>query len=62
MLRVGIENGKLFLTADFLARDALDGRLQQSSRRATSRKDQRFEPIDDLVAVLDLHAALAVAI
>jgi hypothetical protein len=60
MLRVGIENGKLFLTADFLARDALDGRLQLSPRRATSRKDQRFEPIDDLVAVLDLHAAAAV--
>ena len=60
MLRVGIQNGKLFLTADFMARDALDGRFPLSPRRATPRKDQRFEPIDDLVAALDLHAAAAV--
>lgn len=62
MLRVGIENGKLFLTADFLARDALDGRLQLSPRRVTPRKDQRFEPIDDLVAALDHHAATVVIV
>jgi hypothetical protein len=62
MLRVGIENGRLTLTAEFLARDSLDGRLHMPPRRATFRKEQRFEPIDDLVATLDLHAKAGVAL
>lgn len=61
MLRIGFDHGRLFLTADFLARDAIEVRKSLPSVRTTPIKDHRFEPVDDLVASLDLHAASAVA-
>lgn len=62
MLRVGFDKGRLFLTADFLARDALESRMPSRLCGTTPIKDQRFEPIEDIVASLDLHAAAAVSI
>lgn len=62
MLRVGFEQGRLLLTADFLARDTLHGLLPLSQNRTVSKTEQRFEPVEDLVASLDSHVAAAVAV
>jgi hypothetical protein len=52
----------LLLTADFLARDTLHGLLPLSQNRTVSKTEQRFEPVEDLVASLDSHVAAAVAV
>jgi hypothetical protein len=62
MLRVGFDQGKLLLTADFLARDTLHGLLPLPHGRMFSKSEQRFEPVEDLVASLDSHAAAAVTV
>lgn len=61
MLRAITEQGRLFLTAEFLARD---GRTTQASAKLNFSKIenlQRFPPIEDLVSSLDSIASGAIA-
>ena len=59
MFRIGYDQGRLFLTSDFLARDTCEGKVPGQRSQAAPDKKLRFQPIEDLVTALDSMAAAA---
>lgn len=59
MLLVGRAHARLYLTADLLARDSIDGPALAKRSYTPCEKIQRFQPVEDLVTVLDKIAAVA---